>query len=216
MANIDKHPAGSFCWVELATTDQNAAKTFYTSLFGWTVDDSPMGPGDFYSMFRLSGRDTGAGYTMRKEQRAQGVPPNWMIYLAVENADQAASKAAQAGGTVLSPAFDVMDAGRMAVIQDPTGAIFSVWQPKNSKGIGISGDNAFCWREFYWRNSSRHASQSKRPVALADLFPGCRSRGRNGQGRAAWRKNSDAGAQNGKRGHLVYCCRSAGRGVCVV
>ena len=155
MANIDKHPAGSFCWVELATTDQNAAKIFYTSLFGWTVDDSPMGPGDFYSMFRLSGRDTGAGYTMRKEQRAQGVPPNWMIYLAVENADQAASKAAQAGGTVLSPAFDVMDAGRMAVIQDPTGAIFSVWQPKNSKGIGISGDNAFCWADLSTPNPDR-------------------------------------------------------------
>ena len=81
MANIDKHPAGSFCWVELATTDQNAAKTFYTSLFGWAVEDSPMGPDDFYSMFKLSGRNTGAAYTMRKEQRAQGVPPNWMLYI---------------------------------------------------------------------------------------------------------------------------------------
>ena len=94
MANIDKHPAGSFCWVELATTDQNAAKKFYTSLFGWSVDDSPMGPGDFYSMFKLSGRNTGAAYSMRKEQRAQGVPPNWMLYIAVENADQSVAKAA--------------------------------------------------------------------------------------------------------------------------
>ncbi|HEY1940473.1 MAG TPA: VOC family protein [Candidatus Angelobacter sp.] len=147
MANIDKHPAGSFCWVELATTDQNAAKTFYTSLFGWAVNDNPMGPDDFYSMFKLAGRDTGAAYTMRKEQRAQGVPPNWMLYIAVENANQSVSKAAQAGGTVLAPAFDVMDAGRMAVIQDPTGAIFSIWQPKNSHGITISGDNSLCWAD---------------------------------------------------------------------
>jgi predicted enzyme related to lactoylglutathione lyase len=147
MANIDKHPAGSFCWVELATTDQNAAKAFYTSLFGWAVEDNPMGPDDFYSMFKLSGRDTGAAYSMRKEQRAQGVPPHWMLYISVENADQSVARAAQAGGTVLSPAFDVMDAGRMAVIQDPTGAIFSLWQPKQSQGITIAGDNAFCWAD---------------------------------------------------------------------
>lgn len=147
MANIDKHPAGSFCWVELATTDQNAAKAFYTSLFGWAVEDNAMGPDDFYSVFKLAGRDTAAAYSMRKEQRAQGVPPHWMLYISVENADQSVAKAAQAGGTVLSPAFDVMDAGRMAVIQDPTGAIFSLWQPKRSQGITITGDNAFCWAD---------------------------------------------------------------------
>lgn len=148
MANIDKHPAGAFCWYELATTDQAAAKNFYTSLFGWAVNDSPIGPDDFYSMFKLSGRDTGAAYTMRKEQRAQGVPPHWMIYVAVENADQAVSKAAQLGGTVLSPAFDVMDVGRMAVLQDPTGANFSVWQAKSNTGTTIAGvDNTFCWAD---------------------------------------------------------------------
>ena len=148
MANIDKHPAGAFCWYELATTDQAGAKNFYTTLFGWTVDDSPIGPDDFYSMFKLSGRDTGAAYTMRKEQRAQGVPPHWMIYVAVENADQAVSKAAQLGGTILSPAFDVMDLGRMAVLQDPTGANFSVWQAKNHQGTAIGGVvNTFCWAD---------------------------------------------------------------------
>ncbi|HEY3769664.1 MAG TPA: VOC family protein [Candidatus Angelobacter sp.] len=155
MANIDKHPIGSFCWVELATTDQNAAKTFYTSLFGWAVEDSPMGPNDFYSMFKLAGRDTGAAYSMRKEQRAEGVPPNWMLYISVANADQAVAKAAQAGGTVLSPAFDVMDAGRMAVIQDPTGAIFSLWESKRSQGITITGDNTFCWADLSTPNPER-------------------------------------------------------------
>jgi predicted enzyme related to lactoylglutathione lyase len=155
MANIDKHPAGSFCWVELATTDQKAAKTFYTSLFGWAVEDNPMGPDDFYSMFKLSGRDTGAAYSMRKEQRAQGVPPHWMVYISVENADKSVAKAAQAGGTVLSPAFDVMDKGRMGVIQDPTGAIFSLWEPKQSQGITINGDNSFCWADLSTPNSER-------------------------------------------------------------
>ena len=148
MANIDKHPAGAFCWFELATTDQAAAKNFYTSLFGWAVNDSPMGPDDFYSIFKLSGRDAGAAYSMRKEQRAQGVPPHWMLYVAVDNADDAVNKTAQLGGTVLAPAFDVMDAGRMAVLQDPTGAIFSVWQPRKSTGTTIAGvDNTFCWAD---------------------------------------------------------------------
>ena len=54
-------PTGSFCWFELATTDQAAAKSFYTALFSWTVDDSPIGADEFYSMFKLGGKDTGAG-----------------------------------------------------------------------------------------------------------------------------------------------------------
>ncbi|HEU4414507.1 MAG TPA: VOC family protein [Candidatus Angelobacter sp.] len=147
MANSEKHPAGSFCWVELATVDQEAAKKFYTALFGWTIVDSPIGPSDYYTTFKLSGLDTGAAYSMRKEQRAQGVPPHWMLYIAVENADQAVTKVAQIGGTVLAPAFDVMDIGRMAVVQDPTGGIFSLWQAKKESGIATTGNNTFCWAD---------------------------------------------------------------------
>jgi len=148
MPHIDSHKPGSFCWIELATTDQDAAKKFYGSLFGWGVSDMPMGPNDFYTMFKLEGRDAAAGYTLRPEQRAQGVPPHWMIYIAVDSADAAANRAVQAGGKVLAPAFDVYDDGRMAVVQDPTGAPFSVWQAKNSKGIGIAGvDGTLCWAD---------------------------------------------------------------------
>jgi len=148
MANIDKHPAGSFCWIELATTDQNEAKKFYTSLFGWSVNDNPMGPGEFYSIFQLKGRDAAAGYTLRKDQRDRGVPVHWSLYISVEDADQAVAKAKQAGGSILMPAFDVMDVGRMAVIHDPTGAVFCMWQAKKSQGIGVAGeDNALCWAD---------------------------------------------------------------------
>jgi len=148
MANIDRHPPGSFSWFELATTDQNAAKNFYTALFGWTVEDTPMGPGDFYSKFKLQGRDAAAAYTMRKEQRAQGVPPHWMLYVAVAGADEAVTRAAQLGGTVLNPAFDVMDFGRMAVLQDPFGAIFSIWEGRRQQGTEIGGvDGSVCWAD---------------------------------------------------------------------
>jgi len=156
MANIDKHAPGSFCWLELGTTDQPAAKKFYGSLFGWAAEDSPMGPGEFYTMFKLQGRDTGAAYTLRADQRAQGVPPHWMLYIAVDSADSAATRAAELGGTVLMPAFDVMDAGRMAVLQDPTGAVFCVWQAKRNTGLGIDGvDGTLCWADLSTPDTAR-------------------------------------------------------------
>jgi len=139
MPRIEKHPAGSFCWVELATSDQPAAKKFYTSLFGWSADDMPMGPDDFYTMFRLEGRDAGAAYTLRAEQRERGVPPHWNLYVAVENADAAVERATSLGGKALGLAFDVFDAGRMANIQDPTGAMIAVWEAKRHTGVGITG-----------------------------------------------------------------------------
>jgi predicted enzyme related to lactoylglutathione lyase len=148
MTNIDKHPAGSFCWIELHTTDQNAAKSFYGSLFGWNPQDMPMGPNDFYTIFKLQGRDAAAGCTLRPEERTQGVPPHWMIYITVDSADAAAAKAQQLGGKIFAPAFDVMDAGRMAVIQDPTGAIFCPWQANKSNGIGIAEfAGTLCWAD---------------------------------------------------------------------
>ena len=148
MSYIDSHPPGSFCWIELATTDQPAAKSFYQSLFGWTPNDMPMGPDDFYTIFRLEGRDAAAGYTLRPEQRAQNVPPHWMLYIRVASADDAAKRAAEVGGTVVVAPFDVFEAGRMAVLQDPTGAYFTVWEPKNSQGTGIAHvDGTLCWAD---------------------------------------------------------------------
>jgi uncharacterized protein len=148
MPNIDKYAPGSFCWIELGTTDQNAAKSFYGSLFGWSPNDMPMGPNDFYTMFQVNGRDAAAGYTLRPDQRAHGVPAHWMIYVAVNSADDAGRRAAELGGTVLRDAFDVYDAGRMAVLQDPAGAVFSVWQAKQHTGNGIAGvEGTLCWAD---------------------------------------------------------------------
>jgi len=133
------HTPGSFCWFELATTDQNAAKKFYSAVFGWDINDNPMGPDEVYTIFKLNGADAAAAYGMRPDQRAQGVPPHWMPYIFTKSADQAAARAAELGGTVLAPPFDVMDNGRMSVLQDPTGATFCVWQPNKTAGTGITG-----------------------------------------------------------------------------
>jgi len=81
-------------------------------------------------------------------RRLTGVPPNWGIVMAVEDTDSAAVRAAELGGKVLKPPFDVFDSGRLAVIQDPTGAVFSVWQPKAHIGTGITGvDGTLCWAD---------------------------------------------------------------------
>src|SRR5262249_56611940 len=87
MANIDKHAPGSFCWIELATTDQTAAKGFYKSLFGWAANDSPIGPGEVYTIFQLEGRAAAAAFVLKPSETAKGIPPYWGIYIAVDNAD---------------------------------------------------------------------------------------------------------------------------------
>lgn len=158
MANIEKHPPGSFCWMELGTSDQPAAKTFYASLFGWQCADSPMGPNDYYTMFMLGDRSAAACYTLRPEQLSQGVPPHWNLYISVENADAAARHAAEHGGVVLAGPFDVSNYGRMAVIADPTGATFSVWEPKSHPGIGVQGQHgSFCWADLSSPDQARAA-----------------------------------------------------------
>src|SRR6058998_1872153 len=93
MPTTTQHAPGTFCWPELATSDQTGAKKFYTSLFGWSSSDTDMGNGEQYTMLDLGGRNVGALYTLREGQRDQGVPANWMSYVAVESAYQTAAKA---------------------------------------------------------------------------------------------------------------------------
>ncbi len=147
MPSIDKHAPGTFCWVELGTTDHDAAKKFYGSLFGWTFVDQAMGPGGVYTIFQLGGRDCAALYSMPEAERAVDAP-HWNLYVAVENADASAAKAIELGATVPAGVFDVQTAGRMAIVIDPAGAAFSVWQGKDSPGLRVMGDhNSYCWAD---------------------------------------------------------------------
>ena len=139
---------GTFCWEELCTSNPEAAKTFYTQLFGWSYVDNPMGPDMVYTMFKLDGKDAAACYELMADQKAQGVPPNWTSYVSVANADETVEKAKAAGGPILAGPFDVATYGRMATIQDPAGAVFALWEPKDNKGAGVFNvPNSFCWNE---------------------------------------------------------------------
>jgi uncharacterized protein len=153
MAHIEKHVPGTFCWFELSTSDQNAAKAFYASLFGWLPNDMPMGPGDFYTMFKLDGRDAAAACTLQPEMKAHGVPPHWAIYIAVDSVDDTAAKASAAGGKVVAGPMDVFDFGRMAVVVDPTGATFCIWQAIRHTGTTISSvPGTVCWADLATRD----------------------------------------------------------------
>jgi predicted enzyme related to lactoylglutathione lyase len=148
MGERTQYTPGTFSWTDLTTTDQDAAKTFYIGLFGWEIEDMPAGDGMTYSMAHVDGKVVAAIAPQPQMLRDQGVPPTWNSYVTVESADDAAAKATELGGTVMGPPFDVFDSGRMSVIQDPQGAFFSVWQPRNHIGAQlVNVPGAFCWNE---------------------------------------------------------------------
>jgi predicted enzyme related to lactoylglutathione lyase len=150
MQETPEFKPGTFCWVELGTTDGEAAKKFYTELFGWGFEDIPLGPDKVYTILKLNGKDVGAVMPL------QGIPPNWLSYVSVTSADESAAKAKSLGANLMKEPFDVMDVGRMAVIQDPTGAVFAIWQAKKHKGAGIVNvPGALVWNELTTTDTAR-------------------------------------------------------------
>ena len=148
MAEFTTHAPGTFTWPELATTDQKAGVAFYRALFGWDLNEQSMGPAGVYSMFQMRGKPVGAACSLRPEEVQGKVPAHWNSYVTVANVDDSAKKAQSLGAKLFAPPFDVMDAGRMAVLQDPTGAVFCVWQANKSIGAQILNEpGALCWTE---------------------------------------------------------------------
>lgn len=141
---------GMFCWVDLAARDAAQAKDFYTKLMGWKAMDVPGGAMGTYTMLQLDGKEVAALYQMDEERMAGGCPGSWMSYLLVEDVEKMEAEAVRAGATVHKSAFDVMEKGRMAVVQDPTGAIFALWQQKCDKDGGElphGTPGSMCWNE---------------------------------------------------------------------
>ena len=151
MPKVTAHEPGNFCWIELGTSDDAGARAFYTALFGWTVREIPMGEMGMYFIFQKNGADCAAMYKFGPDMA--GIPPFWMSYVSVADADAAAAKAQSLGGKVHAGPFDVFDQGRMAILVDPQQAVFSVWQAKGNPGIGIRDEaGALCWNELQVRD----------------------------------------------------------------
>jgi predicted enzyme related to lactoylglutathione lyase len=148
MGERTSYTPGTFSWTDLTTTDQDAAKAFYGELFGWEAIDNPVGDGVVYSMMQIDGKDVAAISPQNQQQREMGAPPAWNSYITVESADETLEKAKQLGGSVHAPAFDVMDVGRMGVVQDPQGAYFLAWQAKTHVGAAlVNAPGALSWNE---------------------------------------------------------------------
>lgn len=128
---------GEPAWTDLVTDDVAAAATFYSTIFGWlaeTIDDPDAGG---YTMLTLNGRQVAA---VSPKMTGDPGPNRWNVYVATEDAEKTAEVAAGAGATVLAPAFDVLTAGRMAVLADPAGAVISLWQAGEHHGAAVTDE----------------------------------------------------------------------------
>jgi len=156
MPTVESYAPGEFCWIELATSNQSAGKSFYAALFGWTARDIPTGPNEVYSLLELEGRIAAGAFAINASESAAGVPPHWHLYVSVASADESAKKAGELGGKVVEGPFDVGDRGRAALLQDPSGAFFSVWEGKKRSGVGVKGEpGAFCWADLSTPDQAR-------------------------------------------------------------
>ena len=132
MGERTTYTPGTFCWTELHTPDREAAKAFYGELFGWESEDTPVAEGTTYTMARRDGKAVAA---MSDHMGGGQEPPNWFNYVSVDDVDAAARAVSDTGGKVMMEPFDVMEAGRMAVVTDAQGAYFGLWQAGESIGI---------------------------------------------------------------------------------
>ena len=119
---------GTFHWNELSTSDIDGAKAFYGEIVGWSFDEMPNITGGAYWIAKSGGKMAG-GLMSMPPAVPEGTPPYWMSYIAVDDVDVAVGKVAGLGGAVLAEAFDIPNVGRMAVIQDPQGAVISLMTP---------------------------------------------------------------------------------------
>jgi uncharacterized protein len=140
------HAPGTFSWVDLTTRDGDAAKDFYGGLFGWEFEDNEIpGDGGVYTMCKL-----GDGTVAAISPATDDIPPHWNNYVTVSSVDDTAAKAKELGATVIQEPFDVLKAGRMAVLQDPTGAMLCVWEPRDAIGATLVNDpGSLTWNELH-------------------------------------------------------------------
>lgn len=133
-------------WVDLQTTDPEAAKAFYSGLFGWSFDDMDAGEESTYSMAMKDGEFVSGLSSL--PAGAEGQPPSWNTFFAVEDVDAATAAAVGAGGRVLAGPLDVVDAGRMSVVVDPTGAVANLWQAHRHIGATLVNEpGTLIWNE---------------------------------------------------------------------
>jgi uncharacterized protein len=183
MAERTSYPPGTFSWAELVTSDANAAKAFYTSVFGWDYRDNPIPDGSVYSTALREDKDVAALFTSDEQ------PPHWNCYVTVESADEAAKRAGELGANVVAEPFDVMDVGRMAVFMDPHGAALCLWEARSHIGATlVNTPGSMTWNDLITPDPEASAR------FYGDLFGWTTQEMEGGQG---YRVISNQGRSNG-------------------
>jgi predicted enzyme related to lactoylglutathione lyase len=145
MGTRTEYAPGTFSWVDLTTSDAVGAQDFYGALLGWEFEDNELPGGGTYTMCMVGG-DRVAAIPPPTDQ----APPHWNNYVTVTSADEASAKAKSLGANVIEEPFDVMDAGRMGLLQDPTGAAVCIWEPRNTIGAGrVNDPGCLTWNELH-------------------------------------------------------------------
>jgi uncharacterized protein len=140
----NEKPRGRFVWHELLTADPDAAQKFYSKVMGWGTQVFP-GP-EPYTMWKAGDNMVGGMMPLPPDAVA---PPHWLGYVSTANVDRTADAAQQKGATIMVPPTDIPDVGRFAVLTDPFGAEFAIYQAKEgSAGPGGSPkEGEFSWHE---------------------------------------------------------------------
>lgn len=151
MGTREQYDEGVPSWIDLMSPDVDASKAFYTELFGWDARDEHDDEGNrIYVSFMMDGKEVaGLGGQL---PGTEGMPAAWNSYINTSDADATAKKAERAGGSVLMAPMDVMEAGRMAVLRDPSGASICLWEPRQHIGARlVNGTGLFGWSELLTR-----------------------------------------------------------------
>lgn len=144
MSHVTSYANGTPSWMDLMTSDREAALRFYGALFGWRFEVGPPESGH-YTTCLLDG-DPVAGIGERPADA--DYPVAWTTYLAVDDVDKTCAAVTEHGGQVLMPPMDVFEEGRMAMAADPTGAVFGMWQAgKHTGARRVNEPGAICWNE---------------------------------------------------------------------
>lgn len=148
MSKVASYKPGMLCWTEMGTTDAAAAKEFYSRIFRWQVHEAPVDSDEPYYLFHIENDQVAGLYAYNADQREQGIPPNWLCYFSVADVNETTEKARSLGANILTGPFDVMELGRMSLIQDPTGATFGIWEAKAHIGTMRLGEHGtITWAE---------------------------------------------------------------------
>lgn len=144
MTTITETKEGLFCWIDMGAPDMDSARSFYRAVFDWNFSDPGPAEMRYYSMIQSGGGVVGGFYQAEEES---STPAQWMPYILTE-VDACASKVVEAGGILVKEPFDVGPAGRMALVADPTGAQFALWQWSGEATPTLRGEaNSVGWNE---------------------------------------------------------------------